>query len=359
MIEDILDMMKQNATISEEQLQMVSKNPEMKESCRDILYARRIYRKQNMIDVETQLAAFKKKHQSSQKRRLRIITVTVATAAVLISAILLLLRQNSPQTNLSIWTNHIGKDTPVLMVANGQKVPIRIVHQKQLVDPEVFITPDAGIEIRDTLVLNVPNGRTYQIVLPDGSRVYLHPGSRLAYPSRFYGTTRKVKLSGEAYFIIAKDRNHPFIVTTNRSQTQVLGTEFDITSYAGQPETVTLIAGSIAFKPATLQDTIIITPGQQVTIDTAGKPLISSIDTDPYTMWRDGYFYFDQKQLRDVLTELGRYYDVNITSYNQKALSCRVRFICKRDADLHTVTNNINLMKICNASIEKDKIVIR
>lgn len=231
--------------------------------------------------------------------------------------------------------------------------------QKQLADPEVLITPDANIEIRDTLVLNVPNGRTYQIELPDGSRVYLHPGSRLVYPSCFYGETREVKLSGEAYFVVTKDNQHPFIVTTNRSQTQVLGTEFDVTSYGGQPESVTLITGSVSFKSATLQDAVIITPGQHVTIDATGNPLISSIDTDPYTMWRDGYFYFDQQQLKDVLTELGRYYDVSIESYNQKALSSRVRFICKRDADLRTVINNINLMKICNASMEKDKIIIR
>ncbi len=359
MIEDILDMMKQDAVISEEQLQMASKNPEVKESCRDILYARRIHRKKNMLDVEAQLAAFKKRHQSSKKYRLRIITIITGAAAAVIGTILLLSHLNRLNTNQLIWTDDTKENAPVLIVANGQEVPIRIVHKKQLADPEVLITPDANIEIRDTLVLNVPNGRTYQIELPDGSRVYLHPGSRLVYPSCFYGETREVKLSGEAYFVVTKDNQHPFIVTTNRSQTQVLGTEFDVTSYGGQPESVTLITGSVSFKSATLQDAVIITPGQYVTIDATGNPLISSIDTDPYTMWRDGYFYFDQQQLKDVLTELGRYYDVSIESYNQKALSSRVRFICKRDADLRTVINNINLMKICNASMEKDKIIIR
>lgn len=359
MIEDILEMMKQDAVISEEQLQKVSKIPEVKESCRDILYARRIHRKKNMPDVETQLSAFKKRHQSSPKYRLRIVTTIIGAAAVIIGAILLLPHPNRSNINLLTRTGEIREDVPVLTVANGQEVPIRIVHKKQLADPEVLITPNANLEIRDTLVLNVPNGQTYQIGLPDGSRVYLHPGSRLVYPSRFYGETREVKLSGEAYFVVAKDCLHPFVVTTNRSQTLVLGTEFDITSYSEQPESVTLISGSVSFRPATLQDTVIITPGQQVTISIAGIPLISSIDTDPYTMWRDGYFYFDQQQLRDVLIELGRYYDVNIESYNPKALSSRVRFFCKRDADLRTVINNINLMKICNAFMEKDKIVIR
>lgn len=358
MIEDILDMMRHDATISEEQLQAVSKDPEAIESCRDILYARRIHRKGELPDVEMQLSAFKKQHLLSQKHPLRIIAIFIGAAAVFIG-LLLLFTTNDLNTDLLIQTAHIEKSSPILTATNGQEIPFQIIRERQLIDPEIQIGSGANVEIKDTLVLNVPNGKTYQILLPDGSRVFLHPGSRLIYPSCFYGKTREVKLNGEAYFIVKRDSQHPFIVTTNRSRTRVLGTEFDITSYPEQPEAVTLVTGSVSFKSVALQDSTVITPGQQATIETNGNLSISSVDTDSYTMWRDGYFYFDQQQLKDVLTELGRYYDVKIESYNQKALSCRIRFICKRDADLHAVIDNINLMKICKASMEKNKLVIK
>ena len=359
MIEDVLDMMQHDAEVSDELLQMLERDPEMKDACQDILYARMVERKRKMPNVDEQLAAFKKRHKKTNFHRLRLTAIITGTAAAILIAVLLMHKWEPPLAKDLVENIHIEKDAPVLTIANGQEVPVKILQARQLADPQVILNTDANLEIEDTLVLNVPYGKTYQVVLPDGSRVYLHPESRLVYPSRFYGANREVWLSGEAYFVITKDAEHPFIVSTPRSQTRVLGTEFDVTSYPNRPESVTLVTGSVVFKSLNQQNNIVISPGQQATMDASGNFTVLAADTDPYTMWRDGYFYFDNQNLKSVLAELGRYYDVDIESHNPQAMTYRVRFICRRDADLSTVINNINLMKICTASLENNKLIIR
>lgn len=149
MIEDILDMMRHDATISEEQLQAVSKDPEAIESCRDILYARRIHRKGELPDVEMQLSAFKKQHLLSQKHPLRIIAIFIGAAAVFIG-LLLLFTTNDLNTDLLIQTAHIEKSSPILTATNGQEIPFQIIRERQLIDPEIQIGSGANVEIKDT-----------------------------------------------------------------------------------------------------------------------------------------------------------------------------------------------------------------
>jgi ferric-dicitrate binding protein FerR (iron transport regulator) len=109
------------------------------------------------------------------------------------------------------------------------------------------------------MTLSVPFGKSTDITLPDGSIVYLHPGSRLVFPVTFEGDQRVVKLEGEAYFKVAKDASHPFVVMTEHFETTVLGTEFNIktgNSEQGTAAELTLVSGSVAFKSNSLKPVV-------------------------------------------------------------------------------------------------------
>lgn len=182
------------------------------------------------------------------------------------------------------------------------------------------------------LELSTPKGGAYQITLPDGTRVWLNAASTLKYPARFDGDERVVELEGEAYFEVVqirKDVNSrrqpmevsqhvPFKVVTNSQTIAVLGTEFNISAYADDPETkTTLVEGKVrvaAIVPGASNLTPPVSylePGQQAV--TRGSLLeVSEVDVFDYTAWRDGIIVLNGARLADVMRQVERWYDVTI-----------------------------------------------
>ena len=161
-------------------------------------------------------------------------------------------------------------------------------------------------------VLTTPNGGTYQLTLADGSKVWLNAASSLKYPSRFSGDERIVELEGEGYFEVAKDTKRPFKVRSSGQEVEVLGTEFNISAYADETEIkTTLIGGSV--KVSNLQSLIsnLLTPGEQAIV--AGPHTRkASVNTDLYTAWKDGFFYFDRLPTVYAISQLARWYDLDV-----------------------------------------------
>jgi transmembrane sensor len=162
--------------------------------------------------------------------------------------------------------------------------------------------------------LYIPNGGEYQLVLADGSKVWLNSASRLKFPVSFSGNTREVELSGEAYFEIAKDKAKPFKVHfSDHSTVEVLGTHFNINSYADESrQAVTLLEGSVKVsgqwsvvsgKPAILK------PGQQAVL-THNSPLTThNVNTEEAVAWKNGYFMFEDENIKSIMRKLARWYD--------------------------------------------------
>lgn len=153
-----------------------------------------------------------------------------------------------------------------------------------------------------------PRGGTYFVILQDGTRVWLNADSKLEFPSDFRNVSqRTVKLEGEAYFEVAKNKAKPFIVKTTGQEVQVLGTHFNINSYANEPAMkTTLLEGSVR-----VGNDIILKPGQQA-VSTGVAIKVNTVNTAEAVAWKNGNFQFDNTELKAVLRQLARWYDVDI-----------------------------------------------
>ena len=167
--------------------------------------------------------------------------------------------------------------------------------------------------------LSVPFGKKFQISLADGSLVYLNAGSELKYPVHFVaGQTREVYLNGEAYFEVAKDSNHAFVVHAKGLDTKVYGTEFNISSYENDDNVkVVLVEGSVGvFKEGVDkldQNAIMLIPNEKAELDFSdGKFLKEEVKVDKYTSWKDGVLIFENEKFESIIKKLERHFNVEI-----------------------------------------------
>lgn len=168
--------------------------------------------------------------------------------------------------------------------------------------------------------LITPRGGQYKLVLPDGSKVWLNAASSIKYPAYFTGTERAVEITGEAYFEVAKNAAMPFKVHFGDAIVEVLGTHFNINTYGDeQMSNTTLLEGSIrlsnsptaSVSPA-LQS-VVLKPGQQAVLNKANRIAVSNgVDIDQVMAWKEGYFNFDNADLRTIMKHISRWYDRDI-----------------------------------------------
>jgi len=195
----------------------------------------------------------------------------------------------------------IGKDAgkDIIKTADGQ---IKYVNQHNIHNSE-------GVAFN---TLRTPNGGHYKLVLGDGTKVWLNAASQLKYPADFKNLKeRKIELMGEAYFEVAKDALHPFIVQTDDQQIRVLGTHFNVNAYHddGGSKT-TLLEGSI--RAAGKYAEAIIKPGQQVISSGAGRLNINEVDTELAVAWKNDQFMFESESVRPLMKNVARWYDVEV-----------------------------------------------
>ncbi|MBO9634481.1 MAG: FecR domain-containing protein, partial [Chitinophagaceae bacterium] len=160
--------------------------------------------------------------------------------------------------------------------------------------------------------MRTPRGGQFQLTLPDGTRVWLNAASSLTYPVAFTGVERKVTVTGEAYFEIARDARRPFLVDIDgKSLVHVLGTSFNVNAYDNEQSiNTTLLDGSIQVKAST--QTVLLKPGQQ-SMQTGGNITIDQhADTDRAIAWKNGKFDFNGLSLPAIMRQLERWYDIDV-----------------------------------------------
>ncbi|WP_316747291.1 FecR family protein [Pedobacter gandavensis] len=165
--------------------------------------------------------------------------------------------------------------------------------------------------------ISTPKGGQYQVVLPDGTKVWLNAASSLRFPLTFdHLRERKVELKGEAYFEVAKQLKNkqgervPFIVLTEKQRVEVLGTHFNINAYKDELVVkTTLMEGSV--KVAGQKNTLLLKPGEQAT---GGQDhlSLSKVDTEEVISWKSGYFRFNNTDLKAIMRQASRWYDVDV-----------------------------------------------
>jgi len=164
-----------------------------------------------------------------------------------------------------------------------------------------------------TNVINIPRGGKFQLVLSDGSRVWINAMSELKFPSAFSGNERVVELSGEAYFEVAKDSRRPFVVKTANQQVQVLGTHFNVNSYPDETEIKTTLAeGRVLVTSG--GKSVSLKPGEQSRLNRGfnSLSLVRDIDLEEELSWKNEIFAFNNDDIKTVMRQLSRWYDLDV-----------------------------------------------
>jgi len=208
-----------------------------------------------------------------------------------------------------ILANISAKDT---IAKEGEEVTIKMGANGVIT---YIINPDADASKNNPNAFNTlstPTGGQYNIVLADGTKVYLNAVSSIKYPTQFNGDKRLVELDGEASFEVAKNKNKPFIVKSDNQSIEVLGTHFNVHAYANESVVkTTLLEGSVAVSFKNQKS--ILKPGQQSNVsDNFTKIKIREVDTDEAIAWKNGRFKFDNADLKTVMRQLERWYGIKV-----------------------------------------------
>ena len=307
----------------------------------------------------------------------------VAAVAIIILGVYLYKykQDNNQQNQTNNFANDItpGKQGATLTLASGKKIQLSNAANGQLAkESGVVITKTATGELiyeiqdntessRSTNILSTAKGETYQVVLPDGSKVWLNAASTLKYPAKFTALKqRRVQLDGEAYFEIAKDKLHPFIVETDKQSVEVLGTHFNINSYQDEPDTkTTLLEGSV--KVATLsgrqstfkqlQNSTVLKPGEQSVLSGAGKIDVMAIDVNKATAWKNGKFVFEEENIESIMRKLSRWYNVEIIYQGDFTNKTFVGSISRSD-NISKILDKITFTQAVHFKIEGRRIYV-
>ena len=159
-------------------------------------------------------------------------------------------------------------------------------------------------------------GNQYQLVLADGSKVWLNAASSIRFPAAFTGNERRVEITGEAYFEVAHNAAKPFKVvvnaaSSNAAEIEVLGTHFNINAYADEPDVkTTLLEGAVKVKKASAVQ--LLSPGQQARLNPDGIALQKNVDLSQVMAWKEGFFQFDNTDTKTLMRQVARWYDVDV-----------------------------------------------
>lgn len=206
-----------------------------------------------------------------------------------------------------------------LKLSNGKTIALPYNQDKQQISTDdvqlsagskkLQYTAGANAETGyNTLV--VPPKMDYKLMLADGTEVWLNATSKLRFPFNFTGDKREVYLEGEAFFNVAKNAAQPFIVHTEKTDIQVLGTTFNVSAYKNGINSTSLVSGAVAAKTGT--STVTLKPGQEAILDNNDKVNIRIFDEDEVLAWMRGVYIFHNTSLKDIGSVIDRWYGVKV-----------------------------------------------
>lgn len=264
-----------------------------------------------------------------------------------------------PGGNKAVLTTSDGSTIILDSIQNGtvlQKGGTKISKQGGLLiyNISASIKPDVPIGYN---TLTTPRGGQYQIVLADGSKVWLNAASSLHFPTAFSGNQRVVELTGEAYFEVAKNKEKPFLVKVGDIQVKVLGTHFNINAYPDENAIKTsLLEGCVKITKGNA--TGFLKPGEQALLNNKeNKVEITNANMDEVMAWKNGLFQFEGADITSIMREIGRWYNVDIV-YADKVPMRRFEGKISRNAQLSEV---LRILELSNVKFEVvgNKIIVQ
>lgn len=260
-----------------------------------------------------------------------------------------------------------GKDGAILTLADGRKLLLDSMSNG-------LIAKEQGAELtlnNGTLRYNTdhqsaaagfntvstPRGRQIQLNLPDGTKAWLNAGSSLHFPTAFSGAERKVEMTGEVFFEVAKDATHPFIVKiAEETSVEVLGTAFNINAYSDEPAiSTTLTEGAV--KMNFKEHSLTLNPGQQG-VTAAGKLKQRTVDVDEITAWKNGRFEF-AGNIRDIMRQLQRWYNIDKIIYQTDTENCMLVGTFVRTQKLSEVLATLEKTGSVHFTIEGETVTVK
>ena len=308
--------------------------------------------------------------------------INYAAAAVLVAActigFLVLKPKSEPQMvklqpKTTIQDIAPGKNQAVLTLANGEVITLDdkangiLAKQAGVVITknadgllQYQITADAEPAIN---TISTPRGGQYQLILADGTKVWLNAASAITFPTKFNGLDRKVEIHGEAYFEVAKNAKKPFRVKSKNQIIEVLGTHFNVNTYEDEAaDKTTLLEGSVSISKldksgkTQFSSSKILKPGEQASLYSNGSIKIAKADEEEAVAWKNGYFKFDKADIKTIMRQVSRWYNVDVEFKGEVSKDLFVGKI-NRSENVSGVLRILELSKI-KTEIKDRKIII-
>jgi len=321
----------------------------------------------DFADLESRmLSSINKKIDHSRVIRLRYYKVA-SIAAVIAVVFGLWLYKSEMVINRNaeiVYQNDVlpGKNMATLTLSNGKTIQLSdakdgvVIEASSLKYNDGSVVDSVGIKASTLLTTTTPRGGTYQIVLPDGSHVWMNADSKMIFPAKFSGQTREVSLDGEAYFEVAKDKAHPFIVKSRTQRIEVLGTHFNVNSYTDEKGIkTTLLEGSVKVSLPDGKEAL-LKPGEQAL--NTGEIRVEKVDAEEAVAWKNGNIMFRAQTLEAIMRELSRWYDVTVVYASDAPVNETFSAAVSRTRNISSVLERMQATGSVKFKIEGKKITV-
>ncbi|MFA9370660.1 MAG: FecR family protein [Labilibaculum antarcticum] len=322
----------------------------------------------NKKDVWNQIQTRVKRDRRFQIKQQIMKLVAVLVFAISIGGFLYTISENAvPDAQVTILP---GKNQALLVLGGGEKYQLSEKveleekgmqisnHSNELVYSNGYENANADQITYNTLI--IPKGGEYKLTLSDGTKIWLNSNSKLRYPSRFGTGVRKVQLEGEAFFQVARDVEHPFIVDVTMAEVKVLGTSFNVNAYNDQDEIfTTLVEGKVEVNDDFRGTSQELLPNDQLCFNKLnGKTSKKIVDTRLYTAWKDGRFVFENRSLEDIMIRLSRWYDVDVFFLTNSIKQLKYTGDVARYDDINNILDMIEVTEKVKFTIKDRSVMI-
>ncbi len=322
----------------------------------------------NKIEVWQRIQAKVKKDKRTRLKQNIIKIAAVIVVIVSVGGILTSIKKDVvPSEPLVIMP---GTNQALLVLSDGEKYQLNEkvdLEEKGMNisnSTEELVYKKSVKELRSNkLIYNtiiIPKGGEYKLTLSDGTKIWMNSNSKLRYPSEFGNGIRKVYLEGEAYFEVARDEKHPFVVDVTRAEVKVLGTSFNVNAYKDQEEIVTtLVEGKVLVNDDLRGMNQELLPNDQLCFNKlSGKTSKRVVDPHLFTAWKDGRFVFENRCLEDIMTRLSRWYDVDVFFLSNSIKQLNYTGDVARYDDINTILDMIEVTKKVKFTIKDRSVMI-
>lgn len=272
-----------------------------------------------------------------------------------------------------------GADKAVLALTNGTRINLSDARKGTLLNLEgievtkaedgALVYKNVGLNsnISEYSTITTPKGGQYKVILPDGTRVWLNAASSLSFSNTLNrSAVRRMKLVGEAYFEVKKDKVHPFIVMTGKQEIQVLGTHFNVSAYPGKhPIKTTLLEGSVRISAILSKEgcgiqtktEVLLKPNQQSTL-TKNRIQVTEVDPEDAVAWKNGYFPSRTEPLESIMLEISRWYNIDVVYEDPQLAQKLFGGVMSRSEELSEVLSVLEATGRVHFKVEGRKVTV-